>query len=270
VLTRKFNSMISKKFKLVCLLAVLSVAVTSIAYAFVYETKTHTVTQTVKVLQQVTFAAAGTGSGVASGNPTPTYPTGLLTNDLILLQVLARGDSPTITPPAGFAILYAPESSATSGTARVTQAIYYKFAAGGETGSVTVTITQPATHSRFARMYAFRNVALTSFTEGGSASPNTAHSNTYAAQTVTTLGVKRLAVSFEALGTNPLSHNFTGETGGDWSVPSGGWYNGAVGDALSVLAIQTATMANQGTISGGTDASNTCDWIVRSFALKPR
>ena len=40
--------MIGKKFKLVCLLVVLSVAVPSIAYAFVYETRTQSVTQTIK------------------------------------------------------------------------------------------------------------------------------------------------------------------------------------------------------------------------------
>lgn len=247
------------------------------SYTFSNVQANHVITATFQVIPQVTYQSAGTASGLASGNPTPAYPSGLQANDLILLQVVARGDSPTIATPAGFTLLYGPESSATSGTARVTQAIYYKVAAGTELPSqtVTVTITQSVTHSRFARMYAFRNVALPplSFVEGGSVNPNTAHSNTYAPQTVTTLGVKRLVVSFEALGTNPLQDNFddTAPTGGTWSVPSGGWYNGAVGDALSVLAIQTATLTNNpGTISGGTDASNTCDWIVRSFALVPR
>src|SRR3989304_10403427 len=40
--------MICKKLRIVCLLAVLCVAVTSIAYAFTYETKTQSATQTVK------------------------------------------------------------------------------------------------------------------------------------------------------------------------------------------------------------------------------
>jgi len=40
--------MISKNYKLICLLAVLIVVVTSVAHAFTYETKTNTVTQTIK------------------------------------------------------------------------------------------------------------------------------------------------------------------------------------------------------------------------------
>jgi hypothetical protein len=40
--------MISKNFKLICLLVVIGIAVTSVAYAFIYETKTQSVTQTIK------------------------------------------------------------------------------------------------------------------------------------------------------------------------------------------------------------------------------
>jgi hypothetical protein len=40
--------MIGKKLRLICLLVVLSIVVSSIAYAFTYETKTHSVTQTIK------------------------------------------------------------------------------------------------------------------------------------------------------------------------------------------------------------------------------
>jgi hypothetical protein len=125
-------------------------------------------------------------------------------------------------------------------------------------------------------MYAFRNVALTNFIEGGGM--GTAYTNTYAAQTVTTSGAKRLAVSFEAIGTNVPLDSITGETPNppyDWTMPGGsrsstGWFNGAIGNSLFSLGIQTATMTNQGTISGGTDIGNTCYWIVRSFALIPR
>ncbi len=46
----------------------------------------------------------------------------------------------------------------------------------------------------------------------------TADSSTYAAQTVTTSGAKRLAVSFEAIGDNPSLGNFAGATGGDLGI----------------------------------------------------
>ena len=261
--------MIKKSFQTICLLIMLSILISSVAYAFVHETKTQTVTQTIlRAHQQVTFVSAGTGSGSGSGDVTPGYPSGLTANDLILLQVVVKGDSPTIATPAGFTLLYGPDSSTTSGTQRTTQAIYYKFAAGGETGSVTVHITQTTIVGRGARMYAFRNVALTSFTEGGGVGIE--HNNVNKAQTVTTSGVKRLAVSFEAIGDNPLLGNFGGETGGNWLLaPSGNWFNGNQGTSLFDLALQTATMDSQGTISGGTDSHSPCDWIVRSFALIP-
>ena len=91
-----------------------------------------TITANFAVPQQVTCVSSGTGSGVGNTNenPTPAYPTGLQENDLILLQVMVEGQAPTITPPAGFLPLFGPESSAGSGSSRVTQAIYYKFAEG--------------------------------------------------------------------------------------------------------------------------------------------
>ncbi|MGQ9719231.1 MAG: hypothetical protein ACUVWK_05280, partial [Nitrososphaerales archaeon] len=105
---------------------------------------------------QVTFVSAGTGSGVA-GDPKPAYPTGLQANDLILLQVTVRSTTATVTTPSGFTLLYGPDST---GTGR--QWIYYKFATGSESG--TITVDQSGTTCAIARMYAFRNVALSSFT----------------------------------------------------------------------------------------------------------
>jgi uncharacterized repeat protein (TIGR02543 family) len=239
------------------------------SYQFINVQENHQISATFALSQQVTFVAVGTGSGSSSGNVTPAYPSGLQANDLVLLSVVVKGDSPAIDTPAGFNLLFGPDSSGTSGTARVTQAIYYRFFVVGDTGTVTVHITQTTTSGRGARMYAFRNVALSSFTEGGGV--GTAHSNHYAAQTVTTLGVKRLAVSFEAIGDNPGLGSFAGETGGDWQLtPAGNWFNGAYGSNFDI-AVQTATLTNNpGTITGGTDSHSTCDWIVRSFALIPR
>jgi flagellin-like protein len=227
--------------------------------------------------QQVIFVSAGTGSGIGgpNGNPTPGYPSGLQLNDLILLQVVVRGDpAATVTQPAGFTLLYGPDP--TGGTsARVTQWIYYKFSNGMESGTATVTISQPSgIYGRGARMYAFRNVALTSFTEG--TNTNTANSATILPPSVTTLGVKRLAVSFEVLAGDPQYGNqgldsFTGESGGDWALAAPRFvYSGYSGDHHFEFGLQTATMANAGTISGGSDYIAAYYWFVRSFALIPR
>jgi uncharacterized repeat protein (TIGR02543 family) len=222
------------------------------------------------VTQQVTFISAGTGSGTTNGNPTPGYPTGLQANDLILLQVTVRGDStPTITPPAGFALLYGPDAtggSGYSGDERVTQWIYYKFSTGSESGTDTVTITG-TNYDRAARMYAFRNVALTSFTEG--ASFGIGNDDVILAQSLTTSGDKRLAVSFVSVNNDISVGSFTGESGGDWTEAVGEFtFNG---DDDLCMQLQTATMASAGTIQNGSYDTGFTNyrWVVRAFALVP-
>jgi PKD repeat protein len=234
---------------------------------------THDVTVTP---QQVIFVSAGTpsNSGGPNGNPTPGYPSGMQADDLILLQVVVRGNpTTTVTPPSGFSLLYGPD--ATGGTtARVTQWIYYKFATGTESGTATVTVSQTSgIYGRGAMMYAFRNVALASFTESEGIS--TASSGTISPPSVTTLGVKRLAVAFEALAGDPTGtlglDSFTGESGGDWTMAATvNVYHGSSGDHHFENGLQTATIANAGTISGGSDSIAAYYWVVRSFALKPR
>ena len=209
------------------------------------------------LLAQVQYIAAGTGSGT-TGNPTPAYPSGLQANDLILLQVTVRDTSTTPTTPSGFTLLYGPDSTTTG-----RQWIYYRFSNGTESGTITVSIG--GSTCKIARMYAFRNVALSSFTEGGGFGSGTGA--TISAQTVATTGIRRLAVSFVFVNDDNTLGNFTGETGGDWvsaatfTTTSG--YDGAV-------QLQTATMASDGTISGGSYNMGASDpWGVRAFALIP-
>lgn len=207
---------------------------------------------------QVTYVSAGTGSGIA-GDPTPAYPAGLETNDLILLQVTVRSTTATVTTPAGFAPLYGPDSS---GTGR--QWIYYKFATGTESG--TITVDQSGATCAIGRMYAFRNVALSSFTEGGGF--GTGAVATISAQAVTTTNVKRLAVSFVFVNDNNAVGSFTGETGGDWTEAVAQFTTTSGSDGC--VQLQTATMASAGTITGGSYTMSAADpWGVRAFALIP-
>jgi PKD repeat protein len=206
---------------------------------------------------QVTYVADGTGSGT-TGNPTPAYPPGLQANDLILLQVTVRDTSNTPTTPAGFTLLYGPDST---GTGR--QWIYYRFSNGTETGTITVTIGGGA--CKIGRMYAFRNVALSSFTEGGGFGSGTGR-RIYA-QDVTTTDVGRLAVSFVFVNDNNSVGNFTGETGGNWTEEAEFRTNSG---SDGTIQLQTATMASAGTISGGSYRMSARDpWGVRAFALIP-
>jgi hypothetical protein len=208
---------------------------------------------------QVTFQAAGTGSGT-TGNPTPSYPSGLQANDLILLQVTVRDTANAPTPPAGFTSLYGPDST---GTGR--QWIYYRFANGSESGTITVSIG--GSSCKIARMYSFRNVALSSFTEGGGFGNGS--SSTINAQSVVTTGSNRLAVSFVFVNDDNSVDSFTGETGGDWTEAVTEYRTTAGSDGC--VQLQTATMASAGTISGGSYSMGASDpWGVRDFALIPR
>ncbi|MCJ7655360.1 MAG: hypothetical protein MUO97_08715, partial [Dehalococcoidia bacterium] len=208
-------------------------------------------------LAQVKYIGAGTASGV-TGNPTPAYPAGLQANDLILLQVTVRDTSTTPTTPSGWTLLYGPDST---GTGR--QWIYYRFSSGGETGTITVTIG--GTTCKIARMYAFRNVALSSFTEGGGFGSGSGA--TISAQTVATTDIRRLAVSFVFVNDNNAVDSFAGETGGDWVEAAE--FNTTQGSDGAVQ-LQTAIMAGGGTISGGSYTMSAADpWGVRAFALIP-
>ena len=152
-----------------------------------------------------------------------------------------KGDSPTITTPSGFTLLYGPDSSPTSGSQHVTQAIYYKIATGTESGTITVHIAQTTIVGRAARMYDFHNVAPTSLTEGGGVG-TVAHNAVYSAQTVTTSGVKRLAVSFEVIGDNPSGvTSFAGATGGTWTMPTNALFNGNQGSSLFMTCSSNCT-----------------------------
>jgi hypothetical protein len=149
----------------------------------------------------------------------------------------------------------------------VTQWIYYKFSTGAESGTGTVTIAN-TNFDRAARMYAFRNVALTSFTEDKDIL--TGDSNLILAQSVTTLGSRRLAVSFVSVEDAIGVGSFTGESGGDWTEAVTEFT--FTGDDNLCMQLQTATMTNAGTIQNGSyDIAGTSSYrgVVSSFALKP-
>ena len=181
-----------------------------------------------------------------------------------------RGDStPTITPPTGFALLRGGDATGGS-SSRVTQWIYYKFSTGSESGTGTVAISGTS-FDRAARMYAFRDVALTSFSEG--AGSRSGDDDVVLAQSVTTTGTKRLAVSFVSLENDNLNNvvSFTGESGGyDWTEAVGEFeFNG--GDDLT-MQLQSATMDTAGTIQNGSYDTgwSSYRWVVTAFALIPR
>jgi hypothetical protein len=120
-------------------------------------------------------------------------------------------------------------------------------------------------------MYAFRYVALSSFTEGSGF--DSGSSSTIYDRSVTTTSSLRLAVSFVFVSDNNALDAFTGETGGNWVEPVSEFaYNGpGSGDDLCIQ-LQTATMSSAGTINGGSEymSAGSDPWGVRVSALIPR
>ena len=78
----------------------------------------------------------------------------------------------------------------------------------------TLTISVGGDNSAAARMYAFRNVALSSFTEGGGF--DSGSGSTIYDRAVTTAGGLRLAVSFIFVSDDNALDAFNGENGGNW------------------------------------------------------
>lgn len=221
---------------------------------------------------QVTYVGAGAGvSGTSQRYSATTlnvaYPSDLAADDLLIMQVTVRSTSYAApTTPSGWTLLSGtPDSSSST----VRQYIYYKFATGSETGSQSISFAATGQYTGYtlmARMYAFRNVALTSFTEGGGV--GSGNSATITGQAVTTTGDNRLALAFVFVADN---NNVGSFSGGNWAEAAEYQYNGPYSGDDGCIQLQTATMVSAGTISGGSYTMDDSDpWGVRAFALIPR
>lgn len=231
-------------------------------------TDTATVTSSTCLYKDVIFVSAGTPSGTIA-NPSPSYPTGLQVNDLILLQVTIRDVTtfPIVQADQGFTALYNGDLSG-SVSVRGRQWIYYKFTDGSEDSSLTVTIE--GSSCKMARMYAFRNVELTNFIDGTDVTRGTDYVITQ--PSVTTNNVNRFVVALVSVNDNNAVGGFTGTSGGIWTEQVSEFtYDGGTsieGDDGSIQ-LQTAQMTAT-TISGGSyNMGNSDPWAVRAFALKP-
>ena len=119
-------------------------------------------------------------------------------------------------------------------------------------------------------------VAISSFTEGESF--GTMADDTVYAEDVTTLGERRLALAFVYAVDDAEILDFTGETGGDWTVGAGCYTQGESTGSHedSFITLESATMLDAGTISGGSFARNGVHtdpgnngWCIIAFALIP-
>jgi len=236
------------------------------------------ISNTFEVDAAVTFVSAGNGGVyIPGGTPpidtTPTYPSGLEADDLILLQIGIRDSTTVPNTPAGFTLLYGPESAGAS-TVYGRQWIFYKFSDGTETGSLTISWGSGSPDNVISQMFAFRYVQSAGFAEGNSV--GTQDNDIVYAEAVTTAGPRRLAVNFVFATDNQDIGAFTGETGGDWIVSGFTMGEGTQTNDDSYIVMQTAPMLEAGTISGGSytrvgvyTQPGGNSWVVIGFALIP-
>src|SRR3990172_2502157 len=205
------------------------------------------------------YINAGAGVSATTSPVAVPYPTGITAGNLLILQVSVRNLTSVPTDPSGWTLLYGPDTSGTS----VRQWIYGKIADGTESGDLS--LAHDASIVVAARIYLFRSVLGTSYTEGGSTT-NISGSIVYDAG-VTTSGANRLAVNFVAISDNNTGITaFVGETGGDWTEAVAE-YSFATG-LDGTLQLQTAAMVSSGTIDGGSYTMQAADaGIIRGFAL---
>lgn len=105
-------------------------------------------------MSAITYVGAGTESGVTTGASTPAYPAGLAAGDLILLYgacSVVTAWSSSLLSGAGFTQRYTLQAAGTAPSA----CLYYKFATGSESGTVSVT---PPGGGSMTSMFAYRGV----------------------------------------------------------------------------------------------------------------
>src|SRR3990167_5827650 len=211
-------------------------------------------------MAQVAYNNVGTGY-TGTGNPTPAYPTGLVSGYLILLDVGVGYITNVPTTPTGFTLLYGPDAM-TYSTGFPRFWIYGKISDGTESGNLTVTVA--GTAEKVARLYSFSNNAASAYNESGGHGAGAA--NPVPMQAVTTSINEGLAVSLvRILNATETPGSATGETGGDWTEAVAEF----AGTSIQIQ-LQIATMATAGTITGGSVALSTSRYYsVRAFGIKP-
>jgi hypothetical protein len=223
----------------------------------------------------VAYQSTGTPSW-ATGDASPrtvapSYPASIAAGDLLILQAFRYGPTATlgIDTPDGWTPLF--NDPFDQGARSFRQAIFGKIAAGGESGTVTVSTTATVlgggSNSQLSgAIHRFTGAASSSYVEGAAITvgedPVIA---TVSAPTVQSTAADQLAVCMLNGDDNVAGSSFTGETGGDWTEAFE-IVNGTGGDG--VIQLQTASIG-VGTLSGGTTTfSFALHWFARGFVIK--
>ena len=209
-----------------------------------------------------TFLSAGTGGSEApvSGTLQVPYPATVAANNFLLLHVVAKDSGgPAITTPSGWTSFSARVSSDTL----LSSALYWKLAAGTETGNLDVTVTADTVAA--GRIYRFSSG---SGVEAAGSAVTDASGTGMSAVNVTTLGSDRLAIQCFFAKVNTTIGNISGETNADYTEAVAE-YASATGPVI--FSCQAAAVASATAITGGsaTLASAGTYRVRHGFAIKP-
>lgn len=230
------------------------------------------------------FVAAGTGAVITASSGTVGGHTPSAGN-IVILQVLVDGASSGLSISGGGSnfeslagtdgelthITGLPLANAVGSPTAGDQYLGIGRALGGALTSGTLTTD---TQDMYGRWYEFSGVhtgtSLSDVIENSSAGSmaNGAGTGTSVSDTgVTTLGADRLACNFYAVNDDNAVPDFTGESGGDWTVQAS--FASATGTD-GAIGLLLAEIASAGTINGGSSSMSASDgWGVVGFALIP-
>ena len=108
----------------------------------------------------IAFGAAGAVANTATTTLTLVYPAGITAGQLIVVCICNKYPLNTPTTPAGFTLATNAQGTGGSGaagidTGTVYSTVYYKIAAGTETGNLSITIT--ANNAAIGRIFTYTN-----------------------------------------------------------------------------------------------------------------
>lgn len=235
-----------------------------------------------------TFIGAGAGAAItgASGNVSKA---GCTVGNIIIVQALADGTNGVVLfgSPSGVESLIGTDNALTPVPHGASGSGDNNFEVGSPTAAiqrlwigrailttVTVGLAGNAGDDVYALVYEFSGVHAGTLTtdvyenvNAGDTINGVGTSTTILDTTVTTLATDRLACNFIGVNDDNALGDFTGETGGDWTLVAS--FASATGTD-GAIGLETASMAAAGTIDGGTFVMVASDgWGVAGLALIP-
>ncbi len=211
------------------------------------------------------FGAAG---ATATGNVEdlmPGFPAGITEGQLLILQVESTNIADSPATPAGWQLQWDDQRNVGAGNA-VRQWIYYKYATGSESGTLTVDF--PSAGNKIAVIFRVTNAHASAPFEGATLVQGT--DDPVNGPTLTPAGANRLGLAFIAVGDNQAAETaISGAAGGAWTSRVASTQSSGPDSALFLNSVD---LSGGGQISGGSFSPGVvgaADWLCRGVMLKP-